>query len=250
MYFQGVGTGLDDYTYFMSGATSFPRDQLTKKQRFLALGPSCEVNGIHWLGVYDWMYRYLGLNDPEKSVMIGIWGQINGDYEHRHELALEVFQHELENRVPGGFLPEVIWKTNWVMATQFDEVNYGRGSTLFANGLIRCPRGQYSTTSVEAPPPPEPKGRVMWSVANSHGHDIHFAIDQNAKVQLDVYAVTGAHISTIINGETLGAGKHLMTWYGRTTSGNKVPSGIYFAQLTFHDSTGQHKASEKMVVVR
>jgi len=249
LWFQGLATRIDDFTWLLAG-NSYPKEQLTRKQRFLAIGPACEVTGVRWLGSYYWMYRTLGLNDPEKSVMIGVAGQMNGDYEHRHELALEVYEHELEQQTSGDYMAEVMWRINYVMATQFGEVNYARGNTLFANGLIRPPLGQLSPSSVEVTSTPSPTSRLIWSVPCAVGRDIYFTLSQGAKVDLDVYNIQSRHISTVIDGASFGPGVQRMTWYGRDANGEKVSSGMYFARLSFRDSSGLHQVTEKMLVVR
>ena len=240
-WFQGYGTDKTDWTDFLSGS-AFPVDQLTTKQRFVGIGPTCETNGIQWLqpGSQGWMNRELGLNNPERGVMVGEVGQMNGrDWEHRHELAMEVTAREFQNHPAGEWMATTVWRINWYLS-QYGEGRYARGNTLFANGLIRSPNGLWSVADVPAPAGPGPE-REMWSVpftGSGSGFDIHFDLPRNASVSLDVYNVAGRHIITLMDGRAVQGGENRWSWYNRDAQGQKVPSGIYLAKLVVTDKTG------------
>jgi len=243
MWFQGVDTAIRRFTRSLSLGASFPRHLLTLNQRYVAFGLSCENTAVHFMMHYDWMYELL--SSGSGSIMVGLVGQMNGDWAHRHELVLELYKQELDNKLEEDYLVHVNWRVNYLMATQFDESNYGRGSTLFANGLIVPPRGRLSTATV-SDPVQHPPNRVLWSVPIGVGRHIYFSMDNVGEVNLTIYDVTGRKVSTVVDG-VLGSGQHGATWYGRYRSGEKVPSGVYFARLKVN---GRQVATEKVLVVR
>jgi hypothetical protein len=65
-------------------------------------------------------------------------------------------------------------------------------------------------------------------------------------VLLAVYDVNGSLVKTLVNGSSMGGGRHEVRWDGRNERGESVASGIYFAQL----STGGYKAARKMILLR
>ena len=52
-----------------------------------------------------------------------------------------------------------------------------------------------------------------------------------AEVTLRVYNLRGQVVATLLESEARGAGRHEMTWDGRTSSGERAPSGVYFFRL-------------------
>ena len=60
---------------------------------------------------------------------------------------------------------------------------------------------------------------------------IRFAIRKNSRVTLNIFNALGAKVSTLVN-ENLPAGSYEFRWDAQDSNGNKVPSGIYFYQLT------------------
>ncbi|MFH1845556.1 MAG: FlgD immunoglobulin-like domain containing protein, partial [bacterium] len=49
-------------------------------------------------------------------------------------------------------------------------------------------------------------------------------------VNLSVYTVTGSRVATLA-AETMSAGQHEVTWYGRDDLGRQVGSGMYLYRL-------------------
>lgn len=66
---------------------------------------------------------------------------------------------------------------------------------------------------------------------------IGFGLPEDSHVELAVYDILGREIRRLVS-EMNQAGYYLIAWDGRDNSGNPVPSGVYFYQMTagrFHD---------------
>ncbi len=86
------------------------------------------------------------------------------------------------------------------------------------------PRSLRSQTRLAAEPNPSPGPTT-----------ISLELPRPARVRLDVYDMTGSLRSTIHSGSML-SGRHAITWDGSDLTGQKLPSGLYFAVLS--DTTG------------
>jgi choice-of-anchor B domain-containing protein len=60
--------------------------------------------------------------------------------------------------------------------------------------------------------------------------EIRFALPQEQHAQLSVYDVRGARVATLVDA-MLPAGHHSATWDGRTFTGERAASGVYFCKL-------------------
>ena len=74
---------------------------------------------------------------------------------------------------------------------------------------------------------------------------ISYAVAQPGTVQLHIYAITGQHIRTLMDGEHA-AGPHSVTWDGRDADGQDVASGVYVCRM----EAGAFSAVRKLVLVR
>jgi FlgD Ig-like domain len=74
---------------------------------------------------------------------------------------------------------------------------------------------------------------------------IPFTVDATARVTLRIYDVTGALVTTLLDGP-LAEGEHDVNWNGMDASGRRVASGAYFCTLT----SGKRMQSRKMVLIR
>ncbi|MEZ4389022.1 MAG: FlgD immunoglobulin-like domain containing protein [Candidatus Krumholzibacteriia bacterium] len=72
-----------------------------------------------------------------------------------------------------------------------------------------------------------------------------FDLPAAAEVHLDVLAVDGARVATLVHGH-LPAGRHTTTWRGEDGSGRAVAAGVYVARLT----VGQQVQARTLVLVR
>ena len=59
---------------------------------------------------------------------------------------------------------------------------------------------------------------------------IKFSLPQEAKVNIKIYNVVGKEITQLVN-ETRLSGEYEITWDGRDSNGNQMPSGIYFITM-------------------
>lgn len=84
-----------------------------------------------------------------------------------------------------------------------------------------------------APNPFNPRANVL------------FSLDAPATVRLEVYAVSGRLVRTLVDGHRT-AGEHPVFWDGTNDAGAAVTSGVYFARLV----SGLQVDTERMVLVR
>ncbi len=60
---------------------------------------------------------------------------------------------------------------------------------------------------------------------------IVFEMPQEGNVKLSIYDISGHLVSTLINNNTFGIGKHQIQWNAMTNNGKQVPTGIYLVRL-------------------
>lgn len=73
---------------------------------------------------------------------------------------------------------------------------------------------------------------------------IRFALDQAGPVHLEVLDLAGRHVRNLASGSRPG-GEHEVTWDGRDTFGQPMPSGVYVYRLT---ATGVEETRKLMLV--
>lgn len=64
--------------------------------------------------------------------------------------------------------------------------------------------------------------------------EIAFALKADGNVRLTVFNVLGQQVSTLVD-EFMPAGKHTVTWDGRSNDGRSAASGIYFYRIQAND---------------
>ena len=74
---------------------------------------------------------------------------------------------------------------------------------------------------------------------------IPFSLTRDQTVELSLYTSTGQKIKTLVN-RAFGAGRHLVTWDGRGSGGQRLASGVYFYRL----KTASGIAAGKLVLSR
>jgi hypothetical protein len=94
-------------------------------------------------------------------------------------------------------------------------------------GLINGLHGNY-------PNPFNPMTTIVYSLA------------KDGPVTIAVYDVSGRRIRTLIDGKTVEAGIHTVTWDGLDNRGRSVSSGVYFCRY----SAGGTESSQKMIMLR
>ncbi len=60
---------------------------------------------------------------------------------------------------------------------------------------------------------------------------IAFEMPQEGNVKLSIYDISGHLVSTLINNNTYGIGKHQIQWNAISNNGKQVPTGIYLVRL-------------------
>lgn len=75
--------------------------------------------------------------------------------------------------------------------------------------------------------------------------EIKFTLDKAGPVELAVFDVSGRKVRTLVRGAR-GPGDHVAVWDGTDQAGSRVPSGMYFYQLT----SAQDTETRKMMLVK
>ncbi|HDS01570.1 MAG TPA: T9SS type A sorting domain-containing protein, partial [candidate division Zixibacteria bacterium] len=75
--------------------------------------------------------------------------------------------------------------------------------------------------------------------------NIEFAVPSRTHVKLNVFNIAGQKVRTLVN-EELEAGWKLVTWDGKTDSGDEVGSGVYLYRV----EAGDFVESKKMMLVK
>lgn len=75
---------------------------------------------------------------------------------------------------------------------------------------------------------------------------IQFLLPKDDNVHLTIHDVSGKLVRTLIDGEFLTAGSHVITWDGKDQDARSVASGVYFYSLV----VGNHKDVKRMALIR
>ena len=59
---------------------------------------------------------------------------------------------------------------------------------------------------------------------------IAFGLTREEEVRVGVYDLSGRLVTEIVRG-TFGPGSEVVTWHGRSASGEKVSAGVYFVRV-------------------
>ena len=60
---------------------------------------------------------------------------------------------------------------------------------------------------------------------------IRYGLPNSSRVTLSVYNLLGKKVKILVNNESMKAGYHSVVWDGRSFSGYKVVSGVYFIKM-------------------
>ena len=74
---------------------------------------------------------------------------------------------------------------------------------------------------------------------------IAFNLDNDGPARLEIFNARGQLVRALSDGP-LAAGRHELTWNGRTDGGRQAASGTYFYRLTF----GDQMVTKKMSLVK
>ena len=75
---------------------------------------------------------------------------------------------------------------------------------------------------------------------------IWFELPQTATVRLQVFDVSGRLVRSLIDGESLGAGRREVVWNVRDDQGMQAAAGVYF----YHLSAGSFTETRRMTLVK
>ena len=74
---------------------------------------------------------------------------------------------------------------------------------------------------------------------------ISYDVAKTGTVRLSVYALTGQHIRTLVNGER-SAGSYSVTWNGTDDTGQDVAIGLYLCRM----AAREYRAVRKLVLMK
>ncbi len=75
---------------------------------------------------------------------------------------------------------------------------------------------------------------------------IEYALPRETRVSLTIYDAAGRRVCSLIENETVEAGRHKITWSGSSDTGSSVASGVYFLRLHTPEGT----SATKMILIR
>ncbi len=98
---------------------------------------------------------------------------------------------------------------------------------------------------------PNPFSPPERGFAGNPSTEIAFALPEAGKVTLNIYALTGQLVATLVDGE-MAAGRHQLRWNGRNQSGQLVAAGIYLYHLivTGDDGSAVFTQTRRMTLLR
>ncbi len=79
---------------------------------------------------------------------------------------------------------------------------------------------------------------------------LRFYLASAVAVNLEIYDALGKRVAVLISGESLIAGMHYAAWNGLNSSGEAVPSGIYFAKLSTISGSEYQSSTRRMVLMK
>jgi hypothetical protein len=101
------------------------------------------------------------------------------------------------------------------------------------------------TTAIEPTPGSVPGRFMVFAPSPNPFRDravLVFDLPREGRARIDVYAVTGRHVRTLLDG-IRPAGRHQMWWDGSDDQGRGVGQGVYFVRVV----TGDGRAVKKLV---
>ena len=116
-------------------------------------------------------------------------------------------------------------------------------------GVLVLEEPEFEEIDIEADAPVDEEGtfKIIQAYPNPFNPEttISFSLVKNSDVRLGIYDVRGALVRSIVV-EQLNAGDHQYSWDGRTNSGIRLPSGVYFALLSVNGDA----SSKRLVMVK
>ena len=88
-----------------------------------------------------------------------------------------------------------------------------------------------------------------WPNPASGTSSFRFSLPVGGPARLELFDVSGRRIRELLKRE-MAAGVHELRWDGRDTDGAAVPSGVYYARLSFAGMRGDEVAVRKITMLR
>ncbi len=92
---------------------------------------------------------------------------------------------------------------------------------------------ELNPTGLSEPQEGESVARILvesWPNPFNPSTRISFKLPEAGRAALSIYDVSGGHVATLADG-VFEAGKHALTWNGRSQEGRELPSGMYFVRV-------------------
>jgi hypothetical protein len=198
---------------------------------------SCQTNASWWwesdtnVGEHLLFQKMLG----------GLVGQLNGDWDFRHDLALQIWLDKLREAEPGDWYAYLLWDA----LEEIEELlpRYADGVGMIGAHLVV--------------PPLDPAGvevanDIRFKVtrrSTSDGEIIDFALPEDARVNMAVFDLGGRRVAKCVNNEIYPVGRHSVLWDRKNAEGRDVATGVYFIRLQASTTENKYTHSEKLVLV-
>jgi hypothetical protein len=198
--------------------------------------PSCQTGAVWWNENYQTTVAEYCMFERSAAGMIG---HLNGDWSFRHEYWRDLWKETYLNAEPGHSLDLVVWDA--LEQLREKHPRYARGVELLGGYLLVPPRNPAAVDEKAS------HGFTMSKQTTRNATRLIFTLPERARVTLSIHDVAGREIRRCID-EDLQDGAHSYTWNLKNAEGDKVASGIYFANLV---ATGevQYERSIKLSVV-
>jgi len=229
---------------FLNADVLFTGTGLDSNQVIMCLAPTC--NSARTSGNWQIWRELLVLADPDETRAAGFLGQLNAAYDTQHAAFARVLRNELGNAPPGTTFDIITHNAVLTMAEQ--DLHYALGVTW--RGAYTRMRGTFlpSTGVREEPDGVDGLHNSLWASLGGGSADLHFSLDEDAAVKLNIYDVGGRLVAKIKNGHVR-RGKYTYTWFMQDARNRPVSSGVYFARLEIGES-GSDVHTARIVVTK
>ncbi|NOY76796.1 MAG: S8 family serine peptidase [Calditrichaeota bacterium] len=75
---------------------------------------------------------------------------------------------------------------------------------------------------------------------------VRYGLPQETDVTISVYNILGQRVKTLFHGDQFAGGNHIVSWNGRSETGEPAPSGVYFLVL----KTNRAHATQRILLLR
>jgi len=159
---------------------------------------------------------------------------------------------DIDAGVPNGTgIPDtLIWDTaGFPEGTYLLEVSYtdGHGNVCPVYKLTGIPVTPTDAQQENSPPRlPTPYIRSSYPNPFNPSVTIEYELPRRMRVSLTIYDAAGRRVCSLVENETVEAGRHSIAWDGSSDTGGRVASGVYFLRLHTPEGT----SAAKMILIR